>query len=343
MILNRYRRYDSPSYTLLAFVPPKAQSAYIAIRAFNLEIARIADTVSTPHVGALRLQFWRDNVTKTFAGAPPKQPVSILLADALEQLKVRTDGRARLSKSWFLRIISARERYLNNNPYPTLEALEQYAEHTYSTLLYLTLQALPMSSVAADHVASHVGKAAGIVAVLRGLPLLAFPPSPNHHSSNAGLGEAVQQQRVRSSEGVVTLPLDVMAEVGLREENVLRQGADAEGLKDAVFKVATRASDHLITAQSMITNLRRGEEVGHAFEHEEEDEHRRERELSSSTDQQLAQVDQAFGVFMPAVSTRIWLDRLQKVDFDIFRAELRGRDWRLPWKAYLAFQRKQLP
>ena len=291
----------------------------------------------------MRLQFWRDNVNKAFSGAPPKQPVSILLAEALEQLKQRTDSQARLSKSWFLRVISARENYLNKNPYPTLEALEQYAEHTYSTLLYLTLQALPMSSVTADHVASHIGKAAGIVAVLRGLPLLAFPPPPNHHSNNTGLGAAVQQQRARSSQGVVTLPLDVMAEVGLREENVLRHGAAAEGLRDAVFKVATRASDHLITAQSMILNLRKGEEVGHAFEHEEEDEHRQGRERSGSTGQQLAQIDQAFGVFMPAVSARIWLDRLQEVDFDVFQEGLRRRDWKLPWRAYLAYRQKQLP
>ncbi|MCJ1317834.1 hypothetical protein MMC15_003161 [Xylographa vitiligo] len=337
------RKYDSPSYTLLPFISPSAQSAYLAIRAFNLEIARIADHVSTPQVGALRLQFWKDNITRTFACSPPKQPVSLLLASALSAL--RTESSAGLSKSWFMRVIAAREQYLNNAPYATLEDLEKYAESTYSTLLYLTLQALPLHSVTADHVASHVGKAAGIVTVLRGLPLLAFPAPPNHHSNSKGLG-SVELQRSRAQQGVVTLPLDVMAEVGLREEDVLRKGAEAEGLRDAVFKVATRASDHLITARTMLENLKKGEDVGHAFEHEDEDEHQYEQRqlgvdsVSGKMAQQKADIERAFGVLMPAVSTRLWLDKLQKLDFDIFREELRRREWKLPWKAYFANRRR---
>ena len=271
----------------------------------------------------------------------------VLLAATLADLAARTDRKATLSQTRFLRVISAREQYhLPDRPYPTLDALEQYAERTYSALLYLTLQALPVSSVAVDHIASHVGKAAGIAAVLRGLPLLAFPPPPNHHSNSTGLADMVRNQRTRSTQGVIALPLDVMAEVGLREEDVLRKGAEAEGLKDAVFKVATRASDHLITAQAMISNLRRGEEVGHAFEHEEdaeEAENGHKSTASGSVSQQLADVDRAFGVFMPAVSTRLWLNRLQKADFDIFHENLRRRDWKLPWKAYIAHRRKQIP
>ena len=338
---NLRRNYDSPSYTLLAFIPPQAQTAYLAIRAFNIEIARIADTASTAQVGALRLQFWRDTVTKTFQGAPPKQPVAIQLHAAIDELARRSNGQARFSKSWLLRIISAREQYLSNNPYPTMDTLERYSENTYSTLLYLTLQALPLASITADHIASHVGKATGIVAVLRGLPLLAFPLSPNHHSNNAGLADNVANQRARSQQGVVTLPLDIMAEVGLREEDVLRKGPEAEGLRDAVFSVAIRASDHLITARSMITNLRKGQDVGHDFEHSSEEEHTAARQsASTSVSAQLSDVEKAFGVFMPAVSTQLWLDRLQMVDFDVFREQLRHRDWKLPWKAWLAQRRK---
>lgn len=89
-----------------------------------------------------------------------------------------------------------------------------------------------MHSVALDHVASHIGKAVGIAAILRGMPLLAFP---------AG-----------ASAGAVVFPLDVCAQHGLRQEQVLRKGGGAEGLRDAVFAVATRANDHLITARKML-------------------------------------------------------------------------------------------
>lgn len=286
----------------------------------------------------MRFQFWRDNVNRSFEGSPPKQPVSILLAHALSDVDARSDGTAKLSKSWFMRIIAEREKYINNAPYPTLESLEKYGENTYSTLLYLTLQSLPMGSVTADHIASHIGKAAGITAVLRGLPLVAFPAAPKHHSNSAPLGGTLDSQR--TSQGSVTLPLDVMAKAGVRDEDVLRKGAEAEGLRDAVFEVATRASDHLITARQMLKNVYAGQDVGHDFEHEGEEEHLYNSSAKSKGAQQKEEVEKAFGVFMPAVATELWLNRLQKLDFDVFRDELRRREWKLPFKAYFAFRRR---
>ena len=291
-------------------------------------------------MGALRLQFWRDNVNAAFAGRPPKQPVAVLLAHVLDRLSASTpSGKLPFSKVWFLRVIDAREKYLNNAPYPNLAALESYAESTYSTLLYLTLQALPLHSIALDHLASHIGKASGIVAVLRGLPLLAFPPPPNHHSNSAGLSPGVEAQRSGYRQGAVTLPLDVMAEAGVREEDVLRKGAEAEGLRDAVFKVATRASDHLITARSMLRQLQKGEAVDHAFEGEVEEE--RQDYAGEGNGKGQSEVERGFGVLMPATSTGLWLKRLEKVDFDIFQEELRRREWTLPWKAYWGYTRRR--
>ncbi|KAG8530427.1 uncharacterized protein KY384_004929 [Bacidia gigantensis] len=332
------RKYDVPAHTLLAFVPPPSQSAYLAIRAFNVELARIPDTVSTPTVGAMRYQFWRDNVNKAFAGTPPKQPVSILLAYVLDDLQARTDGTAKMSKNWFLRVISTREQYSDGRPYPSMEALEKYAENTYSTLLYLTLQSFPMASVTADHVASHIGKASGIVAILRGLPLLAFPLPPNHHNASSPLGGSLE----RGKQGAVVLPLDVMARTGVREEDVLRQGAQAHGLKDAIFEVATRASDHLITAREMIKEIRKGQDISHAFEHEDDADHHyaSPNESSSKGSRQQEELGRAFGVFMPAISNQMWLNKLQKLDFDVFAPALRIRSWALPFKAYLANRRK---
>lgn len=287
----------------------------------------------------MRLQFQRDAVSKVLAGVPPKQPVAVLLASAAAQLAAMTEGRGRWSKSWFMRIIDTREKYLDNRPHPSLASLETYAENTYSTLLYLTLQALPMASLTADHVASHIGKASGIAAVLRGLPLVAFPGAANTHSNRGQFAGAGDVGATRH--GAVVLPLDVMAETGVREEDVLRNGANAQGLRDAVFQVATRANDHLITARQMVSNIRAGQEVGHDFEHMDEEEHLQESALMSKEETQPQEVERAFGVFMPAVATQLWLDRLQQVDFDVFSPKLRVTDWRLPWKAYWAWNRRK--
>ena len=336
------RSHDAPAYTLSPFLPPDCRTPYLVLRAFNLELARIPDSVSTTQIAALRYQFWRDNITAAFDATPRKQPVSILLARVLEVLNARG---VHLSKTQFMRVISAREKYGDGRPYASLTDLENYAESTYSTLMYLTLQALPMHSVTADHIASHIGRAAGIVATLRGLPFLAFPPPPNHHSNSAPLGGSPQ----RTKQGTVMLPLDVMARAGVKEEEVLREGGEAKGLKDAVFEVATRANDHLITAREMMKNVRGGQEVGHEYEYAAAREGEEQTSANDSEEaahflgkeqRQLQEVESSFGIFMEAVAAQSWLNRLQKADFDLFSKDMRRKDWKLVFKAYGAWRRR---
>ena len=192
------------------------------------------------------------------------------------------------------------------------------------------------------------------MALLRGLPLLAFPGPPNHHSNQTGVGGMGQGQDFLAAkrQGTVLLPLDVMARTGVREEDVLRKAGEAVGLRDAVFEVATRASDHLITAREMCKNLREGRDAGHEFEHGDDaeraayttDSGRGGHDVSGepATAKKHASIDSAFGVFMPAISTQLWLDKLQKFDFDIFEPKLRTTDWKLPLKAYWAYSRRRI-
>jgi NADH dehydrogenase [ubiquinone] 1 alpha subcomplex assembly factor 6 len=304
-------------------------SAYLAIRAFNIEVARIADLVSNPTVGSIRMQFWRDTINSTFDAQPPAEPVAVLLASVLNNYK--------LNKSWFLRLINTRDRYLTNPPYTNLADLESYSESTYSTLLYLTLSAYPLKSITMDHLASHIGKAAGICAILRGFPLLAFPQPRSHQpNSTSDLG---------TRRGVITLPLDIMAKSGVREEDIYRRGGSAPGLKDAVFEVATRASDHLITARSMLKSVQRYEDVDHAYEHEHDDGHDygKHTGIRLSSETKRREYEQGYGIIMgPAVSTQLWLDRLQQCDFDVFDAGLRRPEWKLPFVAWWRFRKEQL-
>jgi NADH dehydrogenase [ubiquinone] 1 alpha subcomplex assembly factor 6 len=274
-------------------------------------------------------------------GTPPKEPVAVLLAGVDQDLQRRTNGKSHLSKSWLNKILNTREKYVGNRPFTTLSDLEEYGEGTYSTLSYLMLSAYPLNSLTADHLASHIGKATGIAAILRGLPLVAFPPTPTHHASNA-MGGALGSP----PQAAVVLPLDIMAQAAVQEEQVLRQGPDAPNLKDAVFSVATRANDHLLTAREMLKNLKKGEDVGHAYEYAEDME-RAESALSSNGVKQKAcdqmnDVSRGFGVLLQAASTSLWLEKLQKADFDVFHADLRKMDWKLPWRLMMANRRQSI-
>jgi NADH dehydrogenase [ubiquinone] 1 alpha subcomplex assembly factor 6 len=129
-----------------------------------------------------------------------------------------------------------------------------------------------------------------------------------------------------------------MAETGVKEEEVFRLGAEAPGLKDAIFKVATRSNDHLITAREMLKNLQQGQGAGHEFEHEGEEGH----QYPESKGSPRSDLERGFGVLMPAVATRLWLEKLEKLDFDVFKPDLRSREWKLPWKAYWEYSRRRI-
>ncbi|KAF3770603.1 hypothetical protein M406DRAFT_285350 [Cryphonectria parasitica EP155] len=326
--VGQLRHGDYDAYLIRQFVPRSAQHAYDALRTLNLELARLPETVSNPTIRQLRLQFWKDTVNKTFAGNPPREPISILLHKNITDLAERTGSStaANSIKFWLLRFINTREAFMDNRPFTNLAALEDYAENTYSTLMYITLAAMGMRSVHMDHLASHIGKACGIVAVLRGVPILAAPPRPVQTPAGG-----VEAGNNRSQ--ALLLPLDVMAEVGLREEDVFRHGPNAPGLQDAIFKVATRANDHLITARDMLNNIHQNMDPGHEYEHQGESGHLYEGAYEEGATK--AEVKRGFGVLLEAVPSSDYLERIEKANFDPFQIR---NSWKLPWRIWRALR-----
>jgi NADH dehydrogenase [ubiquinone] 1 alpha subcomplex assembly factor 6 len=99
--LNLLLTHDYASYLQSAFIPSGAKDAHLAIRALNIELALIPDTVSNQHARIMRMQFWKDAVDHCYKGAPKQEPVSVLLAAVLANGK-------RLTKSFFQTMISER-------------------------------------------------------------------------------------------------------------------------------------------------------------------------------------------------------------------------------------------
>ncbi|KAI0594830.1 squalene/phytoene synthase [Biscogniauxia sp. FL1348] len=327
--LSRQSDYDS--YLIRNFIPSSRRDAYDAFRAFNLELVRLPELVSNPTIGHLRMQFWRDAVNNTFAAKPPKEPIMILLHNVLSQLVETSPHTSPASiKFWLLRIINTRQKYMDNRPFTSLAALEEYAENTYSTLMYSTLAALSIHSMHMDHLASHIGKACGISAVLRGIPVLASPSPSVKSPAGADVGGGRNP--------VLLLPLDVMAETGVKEENVYRHGPEAEGFQDAVFKVATRAHDHLITAQEMLKGLYAGQSPSHEYEHQGEEQHSYP-DPSASDAAPQRDVRRGFQILLEAVPASDYLARLETENFNPFAVK---SSWKLPWKLWRAHKTQQI-
>lgn len=151
-------------YLAALLLPKRAQAVVMAVRALNIEVAQVRDAVSEPGTATTRFRFWLDAAEGALKGQPLGHPVARALAAA------GPGSGLRLSPLFVLRIIRARLNDDGHMPFATLADAEAYAEETASMPLYLTLEALGITSLDADHAASHLGIAQGLVTLLRGTP-----------------------------------------------------------------------------------------------------------------------------------------------------------------------------
>ncbi|KAG9094655.1 hypothetical protein FS749_012077 [Ceratobasidium sp. UAMH 11750] len=227
------RKHDYEAYLCSYFYPRAAQPGYFALRAFNIELAMIRETVSKPIIGKMRMRFWRDAIESIAQNRPAKHPIAIALHEASQ--------KANLSTYHLKRMVDARDADLDRDSYATLDSVTQYAESTSSTLMYLLLNLLHQgTSDTNTHAASHVGVAHSFATLLRGLPF---------HASRRRM----------------VVPVEITAKHQVRQEEVFRMGGDAAGIDDAVFEFATAANDNLLTARDRFKDSRVPAEAMPAF------------------------------------------------------------------------------
>lgn len=116
---------DYPAYLSHYFFPRRLQQHFLAIRAFNIELAGIKENVSSEILGRIRVGWWRDAIKACYnvrhfnlrpllltnpmdcsQKRPPKHPVAIALAEAIHDPALQATGG--LVQDHFLRIIEAR-------------------------------------------------------------------------------------------------------------------------------------------------------------------------------------------------------------------------------------------
>lgn len=227
--VRQVRAYDYHHYLCLLHLAPAVRKAAFTFRAFNIETARAMDVVSDPRTGLMRLLWWKEAVDKVFGNKLVEHPVAQALSSVIADHKV--------SKHWLKRSVEARINDANREEGTipgTSAELERYAEDTQSTILYMTLQAGGIQSTVADHAASHIGKASGLLLLLKALP---------HHVNKQGT--------------VHYIPASVAEECGLL---ITREGGRSEvrageRLLDVVFKVASVAEAHLHKARELAPSV----------------------------------------------------------------------------------------
>ncbi len=158
------RAGDKDRYLSSLFAPDHLRPRLLALYAFNIEIARIRETVSETMLGEIKLKWWHDAIEGLYAGTEMGHPVVAALTPAIAE--------AGLPKHAFINMIAARQFDLYDDPMPDLGALEGYLGETSSMLIQLAAMILAKDQAQAlADVSGLAGVAMGIAGLLRSLPL----------------------------------------------------------------------------------------------------------------------------------------------------------------------------
>ena len=214
---EQVRRFDRDRYLATLFAPADRRPALWALYAFNLEVARIRESVREPLAGSIRLQWWRESIDAAYRGEPPAAPAARALAHAV--------ARHELTRAAFERLIEGRERDFADAPPADLAALESYAEATSGTLVMLALEALGVRDEAARKAGRHVGIASALAGMMRAAP----------H---------------RAAIGHLDFPASLMRDAGIAPGRI-EPRHPPPALSSVVQIIADAARDHLHTARGL--------------------------------------------------------------------------------------------
>jgi len=216
------RAGDKDRYLASLFAPDQVRPHLLALYAFNIEIARIRETVSEAALGEIRLQWWLDAVEGIYSGEPQGHPVIEALAPAIEQ--------AQLPRHALLNMVEARRFDLYDDPMPSLQQLEGYLGETSSMLIQLAAMILDKGQAEQlAEVSGLAGVAMGITGLLRSLPL-------------------------HRSRGQCFVPADFLAKYGLTPAHLLA-GREPDRLADVLADLRQHAVVRLNEARAMTRSI----------------------------------------------------------------------------------------
>jgi NADH dehydrogenase [ubiquinone] 1 alpha subcomplex assembly factor 6 len=165
---------DRESYLCGLLLPANARRSYFAIRAFNVELASIKDGSVSRKVGGaqfdndsgasmalkIRLQWWRQALNTIYSEEEDGGDTGDLSSssDPLLDSMIRSSWnnpvvreldtavhQSQLTRRFLERLVEAREIDLDVRQFNTMNEQIQYAENTFSSLLYLSLECTNVS------------------------------------------------------------------------------------------------------------------------------------------------------------------------------------------------------
>lgn len=201
-------RHDRERFVTALFAKPAEREALFALYAFNLEIARVRETVREAMAGMIRLQWWRDVLNGDRDEEAARHPV----AGPLRQLARERD----LPVALFDLMLTAREKDLLTAPFATQVEFALYAAQSAGALAELAAIALGGRDDDSRAAARLVGQAWAMTGLLRAVP-------------------------VHLGQGWLTLPRDLLEQAGTSQDAVLAGQAPKPALAQVAAELGRQA------------------------------------------------------------------------------------------------------
>ena len=216
------READKDRFFATLFAPERYRGPLYALYAFDAEVARVRDRISSPLPGVVRLQWWRDALTGTARGDVAANPVA---GGLLETIR-----RYSLSVPVLLDLIDARTFDLYDEPMATIDEFERYAQATSSALIGLAVRILAgAANPGLDEAVRRAGIAEAFAAVIK-----AFA----RHASR----------------GQRYVPDDVLGKHRAREADIFA-GRTTPQLRAALNELRLVALGHLVALNADLTRI----------------------------------------------------------------------------------------
>lgn len=201
------REHDRDHYLATLFAPADRRDGLFALYAFAGEIARVRDVAKEPMPGEIRLQWWREMLEGKRDGEAAAHPVAAALQATIKRHKLSTDT--------LVSFIDAHTFDLYDDPFATLDDLDNYAVLSESAIIATAAQILGSANAATGILVRHVGIALAVMKLLLALP---------HHAARHQL----------------YVPLEVLERHRAKAEDVLA-GQDSDALKAALAELRRHA------------------------------------------------------------------------------------------------------
>jgi phytoene synthase len=156
------REHDRDRYLATLFAPADRRDALTALYAFAIEIGRVREVAREPMPGEIRLQWWREVLEGQRDGEAAAHPVAAALRAAV--------ARFGLDAGRLVAFIDAHTFDLYDEPFATLDALDNHAVLTDGVVMAVAAKVLGGDGFAVEVLTRHAGIASTVSGLLLALP-----------------------------------------------------------------------------------------------------------------------------------------------------------------------------